>query len=298
MCDETRSKRKLRRKAREGFVNSVILLSDSINKKDSSTPRKESPLIHRQLTNEGLASNTNKLHADVNSFIFNSATEFVTGSCEYIDDISSNVDSNAIVPESNEFDLRSELRHWSLKNNITHQATTELLKIIGQHACFSKIPQDARTLLATPTGCNVKLLPPGEYISFDWTTTLAKILEKLDYSPVCKLQINIDGIPIYRSSNKQFWPILGCVVGQKSVFTIGIYSGNGKPGSVDAFLDEFVDSCLLLCKNGLVINNHKIQVNLSAFICDAPARAFISGVKNHTGYYACSKCTSSNESDI
>jgi hypothetical protein len=32
-------------------------------------------------------------------------------------------------------------------------------------------------------------------------------------------------------------------------------------------------------------------VEISRFVCDAPARSFIKNVKSHTGYNVCNKCT-------
>ena len=37
-------------------------------------------------------------------------------------------------------------------------------------------------------------------------------------------------------------------------------------------------------------HNHPAQVELSCFICDTPARAYIKQVKGHSGYYGCDKC--------
>lgn len=39
----------------------------------------------------------------------------------------------------------------------------------------------------------------------------------------------------------------------------------------------------------VLYGKHKIEVKMNAFVCDAPARAYIAGVKNHTGYFACTK---------
>ncbi|KAL6491430.1 hypothetical protein MHYP_G00017750 [Metynnis hypsauchen] len=39
------------------------------------------------------------------------------------------------------------------------------------------------------------------------------------------------------------------------------------------------------------VEQRSFQVLLSAFVCDAPARAFVKHVKAHNGYYGCDKCT-------
>jgi hypothetical protein len=36
---------------------------------------------------------------------------------------------------------------------------------------------------------------------------------------------------------------------------------------------------------------HPLECRLKALICDAPARAYVTGIKGHTGFYGCGKCT-------
>lgn len=56
-----------------------------------------------------------------------------------------------------------------------------------------------------------------------------------------ELQINIDGLPISRSSSGQFWPILAKINTQNSKpFVIGTYYGHKKPDNY-VFLKEFID---------------------------------------------------------
>lgn len=53
------------------------------------------------------------------------------------------------------------------------------------------------------------------------------------------LQINIDGLPLSKSSKNQLWPILGKIVGPQNQFIepflIGAFHGNSKPSSVAQF---------------------------------------------------------------
>ena len=43
--------------------------------------------------------------------------------------------------------------------------------------------------------------------------------------------------------------------------------------------------------DGLVITANKtITVSIKCFVCDAPARAFLKCVVNHTGYSSCERC--------
>ena len=86
------------------------------------------------------------------------------------------------------------------------------------------------------------------------------------------LLINIDGLPIFKSSTYQLWPILGIVKGcaSENPFTIGIYGGNKKPASVREFLNNFISEIKVLEREGTLIDNHLFQVTISNFVCDAP----------------------------
>ena len=44
---------------------------------------------------------------------------------------------------------------------------------------------------------------------------------------------------------------------------------------------------------GVVCKGGKLTFSISAFVCDAPARAFLKGVKGHTAYSACERCCQS-----
>ena len=71
------------------------------------------------------------------------------------------------------------------------------------------------------------------------------------------------------------------------IFVIGIYLGDHKPEIANDYLRPFVTEALQLHTVGFKINNSVVCVTIDAFICDAPARAFITCIKSHTGYYGC-----------
>lgn len=67
------------------------------------------------------------------------------------------------------------------------------------------------------------------------------------------LQINIDGLPIFKSTQHQFWSILGRFINtdQKEPFIIGIFSGTSKPNDLDEYFREFLDEYNERHLNGL-----------------------------------------------
>ena len=112
------------------------------------------------------------------------------------------------------------------------------------------------------------------------------------------LQVNIDGLPLYKSSSSQLWPILGLVSNYMDFglslgipFVIGTFHGHSKPLSLDEYLREFVDEANKLYREGFIFNEETYIFRISSFVCDMPARAYIKGVTGHAGYGGCDKCT-------
>ena len=52
-----------------------------------------------------------------------------------------------------------------------------------------------------------------------------------------------------------------------------------------------------IAETGITITGKTFQIVLDATICDAPAHAFIKGIKSHSGYHACERCNQQGEWD-
>jgi hypothetical protein len=206
---------------------------------------------------------------------------------------------------SSELDIRDKLANWSVKHNVTQVATTELLHILGKDSDFD-LPKDARTLLKTPRTAEIVAIGDGQFVYFG---IIGQVRNKIasgfritkgqffksrqsQFGNFVSISVGIDGLPISRSSNKQFWPIIGKVdqsVDQKP-FLIGLYFGISKPCSLKLFLKDFVEECLILQEIGITIGEIRHEFLISSFICDAPARSFVKQVKNHNSYNGCERC--------
>lgn len=69
---------------------------------------------------------------------------------------------------------------------------------------------------------------------------------------------------------------------------IALFCGESKPTSLSDYLGALVNEFKVL-KDGFLIGQKTIFVQISSVICDAPARAFVKAVKSHTGYSGCDK---------
>jgi hypothetical protein len=83
-----------------------------------------------------------------------------------------------------------------------------------------------------------------QYVYLGIGSSICEVLSKtpgfLENNHTIKLKVNIDGVPLFRSSSSQFWPILGCFRDSK-VFVIALFYGNAKPNSVKEYLNDFFE---------------------------------------------------------
>lgn len=191
-----------------------------------------------------------------------------------------------------------KLRNWVSKHNISQAAVSDLLKLLRENDSLKNVlPSDCRSLMKTPRNISssIKPLGDGKYMHFGLLKYSNLLDDTCNFKEVIKININIDGLPISKSSGAQFWPILGSVCADKYTepFPIGIYFGMSKPSDPNLFLEAFVNDILEIKRNkGVDLGDGRLlRVEINAVICDAPARSFILGVKNHTGYFGCLKCT-------
>ena len=192
--------------------------------------------------------------------------------------------------------LQQDLRSLAVKHNITQTAIGDLLAVL--QPSHPLLPLDARTLLRTTYSGEIVAMGGGEYLHFCLLEQICMAIDcglrqSIDATGVnnLTLAINIDGLPLFKSSSKQLWTILGMIQECSSTkpFPIGIFCGTGKPNSVNDFLDPLVDQ-LQSIEQGILHNGTQYSFAVGPFICDAPARAFIKCVKGHTGYFGCERC--------
>ena len=201
--------------------------------------------------------------------------------------------------------FREQLAAWAVQPGVLHVHVNGLLEILRTHPCHSDLPTDVRTLLKTPRKVQLTKMHPGEYFHFGILAGLEQVFSLIVFPPhTFFLEINIDGLPIFsKSTGKQLWVILAVVRNLNSLkkipFIIGIYFGLEKPvGGPNTFLRAFVTELKYLIANGFTLNGFQFQISKVIFICDSPARAFISGVKYHSGFSSCGRCVTIGETAI
>jgi len=198
--------------------------------------------------------------------------------------------------------IADELAEWAVTFGITLAALAANLKILRKY--HPSLPKDPRTIFnryrsTSSAAVAVQNIAGGSYYHFGIEKMVVSVIAecKLDNNNPVELQINIDGLPLFRSTNSQFWPILGLVLNcsVKQPFVIGLFYGEQKPSDVNIYLNDFVTEFKMLKANGLKFNDKTYSITLATVICDAPARAYVKNVKGHAGYFGCDKCVQEGE---
>lgn len=183
--------------------------------------------------------------------------------------------------DSDDVNIRSDLRRWMLEENITQKAGTSLLKLLKKHKCFTDLPQDSRSLLKTPRAtaveADINVVTPGKYCHFGLLDGLRQTLQGFEELPsVVNLYFNIDGLPVSKSSKTQLWPIQ-CKLAKCELppFMVGIYEGKTKPKCSNEFLSRFNSELKTVLADGVEVGAKVVKISVKGFVCDFPARAFV-----------------------
>lgn len=120
-----------------------------------------------------------------------------------------------------------------------HARLESLMDILRQR-CYPDLPKTAKTFLGT-SSVQYEIENFGtdeEFVYLGLQANLDKCINsQLNESNKIELLINVDGVPLFKSSRKQLWPILCLVFTQHSYyqpFPVAIFCGNGKPSSLEA----------------------------------------------------------------
>jgi len=203
--------------------------------------------------------------------------------------------SDNFQSSDSEHDTMTYREKWAklvVKHQLPRQCTSEILQLLREGG-HTEMPKDPRTLISTPEAVNSIKKCGGEYKYIGIQPGLKNILKSnpryANEVNTLKLTVNVDGMPLFKSTRGQLWPIM-MKVDHFSPFIVAIFYGKAKPNNIDEYLDDFLQEIYLLQRNNMLFNGKVYQVTVIAFICDAPARSFMKCVKLHCGYYSCERC--------
>jgi len=159
-------------------------------------------------------------------------------------DESENRDKNENVNIVFENDQQKEnyvilaLRQWALSGGVISMSKIDEL-LAKLQPVFNNLLKSYKTLLKTDDDIHITHFENREQFWYRGVKNYLDGLNLKKYLQVkqkIKIDINTDGLPLFRSSKKKFWPILGHLVGIKNYpFIIAIYFGNSYPNNARVF---------------------------------------------------------------
>lgn len=170
----------------------------------------------------------------------------------------------------------------------------QILNLINPAYPF--LPSTAKILLHTPRKVETIPCDNGKMCYFGVKHCLIRKLRNGGLKqniPIVKLIINIDGLPIFKSSSTNLWPILGRsddLVDDRP-FMIACFCGEGKPSNFDHYLNLFIEEISSLREHGFQYNDKILYAEIECFAANAPARAMLKMIKGHSSTYAYERCT-------
>ncbi|CAH0559238.1 unnamed protein product [Brassicogethes aeneus] len=207
--------------------------------------------------------------------------------------LSHNVVSTVKSTDSTNEEFLKKIQYWACTNNLTQKCLNELIEIIQPEYPF--LPNDSRTILKTPREVNRITLNNGEMIYLGIEKNIIKKIESTSGTirdNFIPLQVNIDGIPLFKSGAGEFWPILmrSEVFCDTTPFAVAIFFGNGKPDPLEAYLKCFIDEYSSLVIRSVCYLGIEYKIKICFFSCDAPARSYLKQVMGHTSISGCERC--------
>lgn len=185
--------------------------------------------------------------------------------------------------------LLTNLREWARKG-ISFVKIDDLLKILS--VLFPNLPRNYKSLVHTPRKTVTIPLGNGKFFYKDIRKNIDnRLLEQyfVDHQEII-IDVNINGLDPFKSTNDCFWTILGCFKDDPQPFIIAAYFGKGKPYDMETFLGQYVEEVKNLQERGVEVFNHIYPFQVRNYVLDAPARSLVKCIIGHNGRFACEKC--------
>lgn len=134
----------------------------------------------------------------------------------------------------NKNEFKADLLCAALQTHLNHTQLRAILDVLGKHLPSADLPKDPRTLLNTPRMLNIIKSDDNqsEYWHYGLEKSLLNVLRHCEIAneSTISITVGIDGLPIYKSSRLEFWPILYTIEEYRKIIPpmcIGIYCGRG-----------------------------------------------------------------------
>lgn len=191
--------------------------------------------------------------------------------------------------------LADDLYSFYISYNVPVAGMQFLLTALNKH-CVSGVPPSLYKLRKThkriENDSEIQQIESGLYSYIGIKEHLSNYVSRRNMCDLhevsVSMKVNIDGLPLYRSSSAAIWPIIISFENDLQPYPVALHFGKGKP-SLDSYLSPFIDEVVEL-QNGIQVNDILVKISKVIFVCDAPARAHLQCIFGHTAKKGCSHC--------
>lgn len=135
---------------------------------------------------------------------------------------------NDFIPaeeEDNQF--HNKLRNWALNHNVGTNCLRDLLQTLNE-AGIPFLPKDPATFLRTSRKIEIENIAGGQFWFNGISNNLRRLFKTTDKNNNIQLNFHVDGVQLFNSSTKQFWPILGQIHGQYNLIDNASFDKHSK----------------------------------------------------------------------
>lgn len=210
------------RKKRKNLIKRMLSAN---NKKEKKVPIEFSD----ELSVCSAPAENNEEQINVDAFDVNALIECNEWEMELTDNNFPDVLSTLKVIDERE-SMIARLNDWSVRHLVKQGALSDLLNILNEQFPDLKMPRDARTIMATPRSTLISKNGEDSYWHYGLEKSLRNSLINIDHGTEISININFDGLPLFKSSRVEFWPILFNIHEHPEIepMIAGIYCGKGK----------------------------------------------------------------------
>lgn len=204
----------------------------------------------------------------------------------------------------NEVSLHEDLFYFCVISNLSRALTQRLLDILNKHGIqvpktfhlFNKIQKNKTQAVKEnqpnkvgASAGDVAYLSIEENLHFLFENGVLDLNCTSGNTITVDASVNIDGLPLFRSSPLTLWPVLIDFNNTRFPLPVALHCGNGKP-DFNEYLKKFVMEVEHLRTEGMMHGDTRIFLKRVIYVFDAPARSSIMSIKGHTSTDGCPFC--------
>lgn len=225
-------------------IPQTVVLENSENGREQGVHNEEQGVHEQGVHNEDVIEALDLSEDEDDEIVLQDEVDHEDDASEDSDDYDEDINENLFETEEQKANYVAEnLREWAIyEGSISKKKLDNLLHRLNP--VFPTLPKSYKTLLRTPKHLDVYVLSDGSKL---WYKGIVRNLDAMllheylgKYNNIT-IDINMDELPVTKSTRLKFWPVLGRLVHtDNDPFLIGLYVGEWDPVDVHSYLHDFV----------------------------------------------------------